>query len=86
VRVSTHEITMSALPWVFPVTYSVDACHLSPQNKLSRLTSTTDLYRPISDSENGLPHTGRRRDLICVGDDDFKTRMPGHYGGLVQER
>src|SRR5437763_11193626 len=53
VRVSTHEIRMSILPCVFLVTYSVDACQFSPQNKLSRLTKTVDLNKPISDSENG---------------------------------
>src|SRR5437763_4986504 len=53
VRVSTQEIRMSILPWVFLVTYSVDACQCSPQNRLSRLTKTVDLNNPISDSENG---------------------------------
>jgi hypothetical protein len=44
---------MSILPSVFLVTYSVDACQFSPQNKLSRFTSTVDLNNPISDSEKG---------------------------------
>src|SRR5579859_5417694 len=52
-RVSTQEMRISILPSVFLVTCSVEARKLSPQNRLSRFTSTVDLNKPISDSENG---------------------------------
>ena len=44
---------MSTFPSVFLVTYSVEACQFNPQNRLSLFTSTVDLYKSISNSENG---------------------------------